>query len=65
MICSIGGMFPAFAFGEHDKKQHGSTAPRMSFTIISRTSRDELRLRINEAYEIKKRQPGLTGNKNI
>ena len=50
---------PASAFGEHYKKQHGSTAPRISFTIISRTSCDELRLRINEAYEIKKSQPGL------
>ena len=50
---------PTSASGEHFQRQHGSSSPRISCTIIKHTARDELRLRISEAYQIKKCQPSL------
>ena len=47
------------AFGEHYYRRHRSLKPDILFKIISRTGRDELRLRIQEAYEIQRRSPKL------
>ena len=48
-----------YALGEHFTKDHHDTAPSVMFRVVESCSQDELRLRIAEAYWIKKLAPTL------
>ena len=48
-----------YALGEHFTKDHRDTAPSVMFRVVESCSQDELRLRIAEAYWIKKLAPTL------
>ena len=47
------------AFGDLYKTYHLHQEPNITFSIIKSTVRDELHLRIAEAYEIQSRRPAL------
>ena len=49
----------ASAFGDHCNAYHLHQEPNITFSIIKSTVRDELHLRIAEAYEIQSRRPAL------
>ena len=48
-----------YALGEHFTKDHRDTAPSVMFRVVESCGQDELRLRIIEAYWIKKLAPTL------
>ena len=50
---------PTSAFGQHYHQQHPQHSPNITFSILQHTARDELRLRISEAYWIRKLQPRI------
>ena len=51
------------AFGVHYAREHPNATPEIMYEIAQLTERDELRLRIREAYAIRDKKPTINRRK--